>query len=255
MIKKINFDKPFYKKLWFLAFPIAFQSFMLAAVGAADSIMLGKLSQEAMSAVSLATQVQNVQNFFICALTSSGVILGAQYWGKGNREAVEKIFSIMLKMSSVVAIIFFAACEIIPSSLMWLFTSDRQLIEIGVGYLKVAGWSYLITGISQCYLAVMKITDKAKTGTIISSIAVVLNIILNSFFIFGILIFPKLEAKGAALATLIARVVELILVFVLSSGKDCIKLNIKIFFTLLEALSSDSLEYSGNLSKERLLTK
>jgi putative MATE family efflux protein len=216
-------NKLFYRNLIRIALPITLQSLMLSLVAAADALMLGRVAQEQMTAVSLATQIQFVQNMFIFSATSAGAILGAQYWGKGDKRALENIFNLMLWFCGIVSILFFAACEMCPDILMRIFAGDEGLVLIGSKYLRVAGWSYLITGISQCYLTIMKVTEHVKTGAFISSTAVVLNIILNSVFIFGLLGAPRLEAEGAALATTMARVVELILCIVLSAGSKYIR--------------------------------
>ena len=99
--------KPFYRRLGALALPIAFQSLMLAAVAAGDALMLGRIAQAEMTAVSLATQVQFVQNMFIMAATGAGAILGAQYFGKGDRPTVGELFSLMVRVSGLISIAFF----------------------------------------------------------------------------------------------------------------------------------------------------
>nr|WP_074717670.1 MATE family efflux transporter [Ruminococcus flavefaciens] len=206
-----------------LSLPIALQSLMLALVAACDALMLGRVEQNEMTAVSLATQIQFVQNMFISAVTGAGAILGAQYWGKGARRTMEEIFCLMLRVSGIVSLIFFTACELIPSLLMQIFSGDEVIIGIGSAYLRTAGWSYLITGISQCYLTMMKVTDRVKASAFVSSCAVVLNIIFNLVLIFGMLGFPAMKARGAALATTLARVTELILAVYLTSGKEHIR--------------------------------
>jgi len=216
-------NKLFYRNLIRIALPITLQSLMLSLVAAADALMLGRVAQEQMTAVSLATQIQFVQNMFIFSATSAGAILGAQYWGKGDKRALENIFNLMLWFCGIVSILFFVACEMCPDILMRIFAGDEGLVLIGSKYLRVAGWSYLITGISQCYLTIMKVTEQVKTGAFISSTAVVLNIILNSIFIFGLLGAPRMEAEGAALATTISRIVELFLCIVLSTGHKYIR--------------------------------
>ena len=216
-------NKLFYRNLIRIALPITLQSLMLSLVAAADALMLGRVAQEQMTAVSLATQIQFVQNMFIFSATSAGAILGAQYWGKGDKRALENIFNLMLWFCGIVSILFFVACEMCPDILMRIFAGDEGLVLIGSKYLRVAGWSYLITGISQCYLTIMKVTEHVKTGAFISSTAVVLNIILNSIFIFGLLGAPRMEAEGAALATTISRIVELFLCIVLSTGHKYIR--------------------------------
>ena len=213
----------FYKKLIQLAAPIAFQGLMLASVAAGDALMLGRIAQEEMTAVSLATQVQFVQNIFLMAITGAGAILGAQYWGKGDTATMQKLFHLMLRSSILLSLVFFAVCEAAPGVLMHAFTHDALLIEIGSAYLRIAGWSYLLSGISQCYLATLKVTEHVSASAWISSAAVVLNILLNAVLIFGLLGLPRLQARGAALATSISRVAELALCLRISSGRDHIR--------------------------------
>ena len=216
-------NKVFYNRLGQLALPIAFQSLMLAAVAAGDALMLGRVAQNEMTAVSLATQIQFVQNMFLMAVTGAGAILGAQYWGKGDRRTLEDLFNLMLRWGGGVSLLFFAACELAPGLLMHIFTHDGALIVIGSGYLRIAGWSYLFTGISQCYLTTMKVTDHVTPSAWISSLAVVTNIALNAVFIFGLLGAPRMQARGAALATTLARVIELALCLAVSSRGDYIR--------------------------------
>ena len=231
--------KEFNAKLKKLTLPIAFQSLMLASVAAGDALMLGRVAQDQMTAVSLATQIQFVQNMFIMAATAAGAILGAQYWGKGDKITLQKIFNLMLRWSGLISLLFFAACEIVPKTLMRLFSHDDPIIAIGSGYLRIAGFSYLMTGISQCYLTTMKVTDHVGPCAWISSSAVVLNILLNAVFIFGLLGAPKMEARGAALATTLARVVELALCLILSAGEKYIRPAWSRFFERHKELTRD----------------
>ncbi len=232
-------NKLFYRNLTRISLPIALQSLMLAMVAAADALMLGRVAQEQMTAVSLATQIQFVQNMFIFSATSAGAILGAQYWGKGDKKTLENIFNLMLWFCGIVSILFFAACELCPQVLMGIFTNEAQLNDIGSSYLSIAGWSYLITGVSQCYLAIMKVTEQVKAGAFISSMAVITNIIFNSIFIFGLFGAPRMEANGAALATTIARVIELALCIILSTGKDYIRPALSRFLSVPKVLIGD----------------
>ena len=243
-MQKRNLDmlidkKEFYGNLTKLALPIALQSLMLAAVAAGDALMLGKVAQDEMTAVSLATQIQFVQNMFLGAITGAGAILGAQYWGKGDRRTLEDVFHMILRFCGMVSIVFFLACELMPELLMHIFTHDAPLIAIGSSYLRIAGWSYLLTGISQCYLTMMKVSDHVKPGALISSLAVLLNIGLNAVFIFGLLGAPRMQARGAALATTISRVVELALCLWVSSKGSYIRPVFSRFFKLSRELGKD----------------
>ena len=232
-------DKIFCKKLLQLTAPIALQSLMLASVAAADAVMLGSVAQNSMAAVSLATQIQFIQNMILMAFVAAAGILGAQYWGKGDHRTVNDIFCICLRYCGVVSLLFFVGCVFFPRYLMMVFTNEEVLIDIGIRYLKVAGWSYLLTGISQCYLAIMKVSEHAAQTAKISSGAVIINIILNAVFIFGLFGLPAMEVQGAALATLIARVVELIWCIICSRREGYIRPDWGRFFKRNKLLISD----------------
>lgn len=240
-------DKGFIGKLVHLTAPIAFQSLMLALVAAADAIMLGSVEQNSMSAVSLATQIQFVQNMIVLSVVSAGSILGAQYWGKGDLKTFNRIFCMCLRWSGIVSVLFFVGCVFFPRELMLIFTNEEVLISIGIKYLQVAGWSYLLTGISQCYLAIMKVSEHATQTAWISSAAVIINIILNGVFIYGLLGLPRMEVQGAALATLSARVIELICCIVFSYKKGYIHPDFSHFFEIVKGLEGDFLKCLGPL--------
>ena len=155
-------DQTFYKKLAGLMFPIVFQNLMLASVAVADAIMLGSVEQNSMAAVSLATQIQFIQNMFLGAIVASVAILGAQYWGKGDQDTLNDIFCMALRLCGAVSVVAFVGCVFFPQYLMRIFTNETVLIDIGISYLQLAGWSYLLTGITQCYLTIMKISEHAK---------------------------------------------------------------------------------------------
>lgn len=232
-------NKLFYRNLIRISLPIALQSLMLALVAACDALMLGRVAQAQMTAVSLATQIQFVQNMFLSAATAAGAILGAQYWGKGDKRTLEDIIDLMLMFCGMVSILFFTACEFCPGALMSIFAGDKELIAIGSSYLRIAGWSYLITGVSQCYLTIMKVTENVKAGALISSAAVVINIAFNAVLIFGLFGLPAMEAKGAALATTISRVIELSICLLISTKGTYIRPSLGRMFSLSKDLVKD----------------
>lgn len=216
--------KRFYKNLAVLVLPIAFQNLMSAMVSASDAVMLGMLEQDSMSAVSLATQVQFVLSLFYAALTIGATILAAQYWGKGDSDAVERVLAIVLKCSMVVSFLFFVAAAVFPSVLMRIFTNDGRLVELGAVYLRDVSWSYLLGGVSQIYLCIMKNSGRVLKSTLFSVAPMVLNIILNAVLIFGLFGAPGLGISGAAIATVLARGVELLLVWIENCRKNVIRI-------------------------------
>lgn len=232
-------DTIFYKKLWGLMLPMMLQNLMLALVAVADAFMLGGLDQNYMSAVSLATQIQFIQNMLLSAATGGLAILGAQYWGRGNIKTLDDIFCMALRMCGLVSILFFVACVWFPQYLMLFFTNEQVLIDYGVQYLKIAGFSYLITGISQCYLVVMKISEHALAAALISSATVCINIVLNVILIFGKFGLASMGVRGAATATLSSRIVELICCVVISSRPGYIRPQLAQLFRRNRELSRD----------------
>ncbi len=238
-------NKLFLKNLTRVVLPIAFQLFMLSLVSASDALMLGMLSQDALSAVSLASQVTFVENLFLAALTIGLSTLAAQFWGKKQPDMIETVFAYTLKVTSIIALMFFLLALIAPSLLMRFFTNDQSLILQGASYLRVVSPSFLLTGISQIYLCILKNTNRAFKASLISSACVVINIALNAVFIFGLLGFPALAIAGAALATDIARIIELICCLNETGKKSPVRLKMEYIFKEQTDISKDFWKYTG----------
>lgn len=200
--------REFHRRLFKLILPITFQQIMLGLVSASDALMLGALSQDALSAVSLASQVSFVENMFLAALTTGLSILAAQYWGKGDVGAVERIFAYSMKLTAALSAAFFLAGLLAPAGLMRIFTDEAPLIERGAAYLRAVSPSFLLTSLSQIYQTALKNSGRAGIASAVSCTSVVVNILLNALFIFGLLGFPRMGIVGAALATVLARVME-----------------------------------------------
>lgn len=209
-MKKVH--DPFFRQLFALVLPIAAQNLLSALVSASDALMLGLLDQSSLPAVSLAAQVQFVLNLFFAALTIGSGVLAAQYWGKGDTEAVENVLMTALRASVLTAAVFFLAARFSPAFLMRLLTNEPELIALGVPYLQTASWSYLCMGVSQVYLCIMKNSGRTLRSTVYGSAALIMNLVLNALLIFGLLDLPRLGIRGAALATSLARAAELALV-------------------------------------------
>lgn len=214
----------FFKELRALAIPMAIQNFMLALVSATDAIMLGKVDQDSMAAVSQAGQIQFFLNLVVMAFSIGVGIMTAQYWGKGDKKTIERIAPTGLKIILTLGGMVTLAAFFIPELLMRALTSDEKLIPLGTGYIKTVALSYVVCGITQVYFALLKNTGKAKYSSVISSFAVVLNIILNALLIFGLLGFPELGIEGAAIATVVSRIVELLLAVIVNMKKGSVQL-------------------------------
>ncbi|MCR4794681.1 MAG: MATE family efflux transporter [Ruminococcus sp.] len=221
-------NKSIYKKLFTIVAPIAVQYFMYSLVSASDAFMLGFLDQDSLSASSLAGQVWFVSNLFNMAFVSGLTVLAAQYWGKGDKRTTEEVLAITMRYSLLVGLLFTLAALFIPRQLMMIFTSDKVLIAEGAKYLRVVSPSYLMLGFSQVYFSMMKVCDRAKLSSVVCSVSVVLNIIMNGLFIFGVGFFPKMGIIGAALATVLSRVFEVVMVVIAVFKGKCLPLSVKL---------------------------
>lgn len=234
----------FHRSLLGLVLPIALQNLLSAIVSASDALMLGMVNQESLSAVSLATQVQFVFNLFQAALVIGTTVLASQYWGKKDTEAVEDVLMIALRLSILISAVFFLGAFLCPRFLMQIFSNEEELIQLGIPYLRIVSFSYLFMGTSQIYLCIMKNSGRTLRSTLYASSAVVINFVLNAVLILGLGGFPKLEIRGAAIATVIARAIELSLVFGENCRRDVVKIRWTEFFHVNAMLQKDFFRYT-----------
>ncbi len=244
MIKELFNDKLFNKRMLSLVIPITFQQLMTALVGVSDAVMLGFLNQDSLSAVSLAGQVQFVYSLFLFAVMAGVSIFSAQYWGISDKQSVEKILGIGLKLSVIIALPFSICAAICPELLMRIFSSDISIIEKGAEYLRAVSPSYLLLSISQIYLCIMKNCGKAARSSLISVVSVIVNIVFNWLLIFGVGVFPEMGITGAAIATVISKIVELIWALTESCGKNSIKIRMRFIVKNDKTLTADYIKYT-----------
>ncbi len=234
----------FYHNIFKLVLPIVIQNLLSSAVSSADVLMLNYVGQASISAVSLATQYTNILFMFYYGLGTGVTMLSAQYYGKGDMEAIRVIQGIAMRFSLLFSSLFAALVFLFPGQLMTLFTSDTELITLGASYLRYISIAYLCWGITEIYLATLRSIGQVTISTILNVIAFSLNISLNAVFIFGLFGAPKLGALGVALATSISRVVELIGCIIVSLFRKDIKLEPRYLFARNKILFGDFLRLS-----------
>lgn len=222
--------KMIYKLLVSLVTPIAFQYLMSSAVSAADAVMLGFLDQNSLSASSLATQAAFVYSLFYGAFISGTTVMASQYYGKKDMKSVEQILAIAMRYALLVGLLFTCATFFIPDAIMRIFTSDQVLIDAGAVYLRTVSLSFVLTGFSQVYFCIMKVCGRAGLSSLIGSLSVVINIFLNAVFIFGLFGLPAMGIAGAALATVFARVFEVVVVLIVLFRGKCVPLRLGYVF-------------------------
>ncbi len=236
--------KIFYRSLFTLVGPIALQNLITAAVSSADVIMLGYVGQTALAAASLAGQIQFVLMLFFTGISSGLIMLTAQYWGKKDSRSIETLAGIAFKISCTMGFILSCTALLRPDFLMLIFTNDRELIASGAEYLRYVSLSYFFMSFSQVYQAVFKSIERVKIVTLINGTALIMNIFLNAVFIFGLFGVPRMGIRGVALATTIARSVELLFCIFVSTHLRDIRLNPSILFHHNSALTHDFFHYS-----------
>lgn len=221
-------DTSFYHTFFPLLAIITLQQLAALAVNMADNIMLGTYSELALSGATLVNQIQFILQQIAAGIGMGIVVLASQYWGQRRIEPIKKIISIGMKFGLVVGIIFFTVSKAIPSGVLSLFTNDEAVTSEGVRYLNVICWTYLIFSVSNSLMYSLQSVETAMIGTIMSISTICINICLNYCFIYGNFGAPEMGIVGAAIATLVSRIVELfiILIYVLFVDR---KLRMKLY--------------------------
>ncbi len=235
---------PFYGQIAKLVIPIVLQNLLSSLVSSADVVMLNFVGQSAISAVSLASQYAHVLFMLFYGLGTGATMLCAQYFGKKDFKAIEVVQGIALRFSLSVSIIVALLALTIPEYMMLVFTNDQELIALGAGYIRILSVCYLCWGVTEVYIAILRSVGRVAIGTVLNSIAVGLNVVLNAIFIFGWLGTPKMGVMGVALATSISRLVELALCFVVSARSEHIKLRFRTIFIRNKILFGDFIKLS-----------
>ena len=205
-------DKQFLRALAAITLPIVAQNLISLGTQMMDTIMLGAVGQDQLSASSLANQPFFIFNLLIFGLASGSCILNAQYWGKGEVEPIKSIISMVVKVTMIVGTLLSVLVLCFPETVMRIYTTDPAVIENGISYLRIVGWSYLLFGISSTLLCTLRSVAIVRIAVVNSVTGLVVNIFLNWVLIFGHLGAPAMGIRGAALATLISRTVEFLLV-------------------------------------------
>ena len=235
----MNNKRETYKKIWVVALPIILQNIIDAGVNSVDVLMLNTVGQDAISAVSLANSLVGILFMFLYGIGTGIAMLAAQYYGKGDLKTIEKIEGIGLRFALGVAIIGAVACMLIPKYLMYIYTSDETLIEMGAKYLIFIAPGLIFWAISAVYMSILRCIGKVATSTVLETVALVCNVILNAVFIFGLFGAPKLGVVGVAIATTISRFIQLMGCAVVSMTKPGVALTFKTIFEKHELLQKD----------------
>lgn len=211
MFRDFLSDKEFFKTFIKLAIPIALQNLVISSLNMVDTIMVGQLGETEIAAVGLANQIFFLLNLFMFGIVSGSAIFTAQFWGKKDVLNVRRVLGLSLMLSIAVSFLFTLLGIFAPVSTIGIFTADTQVISLGSQYLSVVAFSYIVTSITFCYNFALRSTGNARLPMLVSVVALITNTVLNYLLIFGKFGFPAMGVSGAALATVIARVLEVVI--------------------------------------------
>lgn len=217
-----------YHRMLVIAVPIAFQNILNFAVNMLDTVMLGSLGEVAMSAASLANQLFFILTMLVFGITGGSNVLVAQFWGLQDKAAINKVLSYTYRIGICSALLLTLAGLLMPGQFLGVFTSDQQVIEAGIPYLRILALSYLFYTITTITTGTLRCVHVLRISVILSAASLVINGVLNWILIFGKLGFPPMGVTGAAIATVIARLAEfVILIWFIWKREDRLRLSLK----------------------------
>lgn len=240
IIKNTFEDKLFLKKTAAIALPVAFQSLLNTVVNMVDTMMIGTLGEVSIAAVGLANKVFFVFSLLIFGIASGASVLGAQFWGNHDVKNIRRVQGLSLLIGLTGSLIFVISGLICPEFVMRIFTDSAQTVQVGAIYLAIVCVSYPLTAVTNIHTSLLRATGIVGAPVVISMITILVNVMFNYILIFGKLGFTAMGVAGAAVATLIARILECILILALVYGKK----------TALAARLSELFGYSKSFLRE-----
>lgn len=214
-------EKEFYSQILMIMIPVALQQSINIGVNMMDTVMLGSMGEDQLAASSLANSFYNMFTILCMGIIGGCSVLTAQYWGAGNKEKVRETFSLALRLAVVISLAFAIVTALFPEEIMAIYAAEEpNVIAYGASYLRITAYVYLFHGASQVVAFLMRSVKQPNLGLYVSIVSFTVNVICNWIFIFGKFGAPRMEIAGAALGTLIARMVEFAVTFVYVLGFD-----------------------------------
>mgnify|MGYP004648747421 FL=1 len=212
MFSYLHQPKGFYKRLFLLALPVIVQNFITTSLGFLDTFMVGLLGSDQMSAVTVANVPVFIIQLIVFGLQSGSSVLISQYWGRGDRESINRVMGIGFFIAGGVSVLFAIVLCAFPAQVLYLITDNLTLVTLAEPYLRIVGFSYIFNSISSIYIGMQRSIENPRFGMIVFATSMLCNTIGNYVLIFGKLGLPALGITGAAVATLLSRVVEFVIV-------------------------------------------
>lgn len=224
-------SKQLYKTLAVVALPIALQNLIASSLSLIDNLMVGSLGEAELAAVGLSTQIFFIQWMMLFGFCSGSATFIAQFWGTKDLAHIRKVIGFALTVCVSFSVLFFMAAFFFPGRVLSVFTDIPGAIEMGKGYVRTGALVFLCTSITVPFTTALRATQQTTKPLMISSTAFITNTVLNYILIFGKFGAPQMGIVGAALATVIARILETSLtLFVVFGRNNILKANLREFF-------------------------
>lgn len=233
-------DKSFYKQFFSLYWVLVLHNVIALGVNLADNIMIGSYNETSLAGVAAVNQIQFVFQQIIIGCGDALVVVGSQYWGQKRTEEISKLSLGAMAIALGAGVFLFLSASFAPEFVMGIFTPSDAIVSEGVKYIKIIKYTYLVFGITNILLATLRCVETVKIGFYISLSTLCINCSINYLLISGKFGFPELGVKGAAIGTLVARCVELVIVICYLAFCDKkLKLTLKNYLTPSKILLGD----------------
>ncbi|MCC8141132.1 MAG: MATE family efflux transporter [Lachnospiraceae bacterium] len=213
-------DRSFYKALFSMLVVVALQNVVAYSVNMADNIMLGSYSQEALSGAATVNQIFFMVQQFALSIGNALVVLASQYWGKKEIGPIRTLTGTSLKLGLIVSACILIICGCFPDLVLRIFTNSPEIIAEGKSYMMLVMWSFVLFIITNILMAALRAVETVNISFYISIVSLIVNVAINYVLIFGKLGLPEMGIRGAAIGTLIARALELVIVLIYLARVD-----------------------------------
>ena len=217
-MKYLETNRAFYAKMLTIALPVALQSVITTGVNLMDTIMLGQLGEIALSASALGNQFISLFQFLCMGVSMGACVLTARFWGAGDQRSLHKVITIALRFSLAMGLCFTVVNAMFADGILSLYSNEQTVIENGAVYLRWSTPTYVLMALSIVTMNIMRSVNLPALPFFASAAAFFVNVGGNYIFIFGKFGAPRLGVAGAALGTVIARVVEMSIICVYFYG-------------------------------------
>lgn len=213
-MKYLKQERGFYRGALALMLPMIIQNIVTNFMSMADTFMVGALGETELAAVTMANSLFFVVQLLIFGVQSGASVLVAQYHGRGNTEAINRVMGMGLYVSAGLTALVALGAFAFPEAIMSVLTNNGDLVAPGADYMRIVGFSYFFMAINGVYIAVQRSMENPRLGAALLTVSGALNIVLNYMLIFGKWGAPFLGCAGAALATLLSRIFESVVVLI-----------------------------------------